>query len=181
MRLFLAIEPPPRVKNALEEQISGLKALHPEYSWVPKKNYHLTVFFSGDTLLPAELKTIVSDVLFDQDPFHLYVRGLDLFQNNGINVYADFYRQKQLERLVERLREADPHRVFNKQEYIPHISLARFKLPSKQQYQHLQRTLEKTDLDFSFEVKEIRLLESIDWTGQVEYKTKEIFPFPDKI
>ena len=160
MRLFLAIDLPTNVKKQLNEQIKSIKHEYPQFNWAPYKNFHITVYFFGEIEDYKPIEKRLEEVVFDQKAFYLYSFSLGLFLNHKIVIYLDFRREKTIEIIARRIKE-----IFNKPhnglKFIPHLSLARYKIPSKQQYLVLKKRLERLPVDISFKVKKLVLFESI--------------------
>lgn len=161
MRLFLAVELPDGVKKSLSDQLSLLRREYPQLSWVPKENYHITIEFFGEVDYPERLRRKIEDVLYDQESFYLYAYQLDIFIGNKITLYLNFMRQKTLERIAKRIRTEVVVEQKERKKFMIHLSLARAKIPSKQQYFVLKKRLEKTEVDLEFPVDHLVLYESI--------------------
>jgi len=174
MRLFLAIDPPEEVKSELFNIIQPLRTKHPDYRWVQPKNYHVTVQFFGEVSNQQEISDRLHDILYDAKSFHLNTFELDTFVSSYIQLYLGFYRQKKLEEIVTTIR-TDLGGV-NKSTFIPHITLSRSALSSKQQYFALKNEMEKLNFDLEFSVGKLVLFESI-LSGRVpEYREIDTFP-----
>lgn len=163
MRLFLAIDLPAKVKTELEEQITPLKKEYPQFNWVSKENFHITIHFYGDTNKDTKIKEQLKNLLYDQESFYLYSREVDLFINAKIVIYLNFRREKKLEELEKKLGVSG-------KKFIPHLSLARCRIPSKQQYFVLKKRTQKLNIDISFPVKKVSLFESILGGKKPTYK-----------
>ena len=170
MRLFLAVDLPAKVKDSLDKQIEVIRRAYADSNWVSKENYHLTVYFFGETQKVKEIKKNIQDALYDQFSFHLYSQGIDVFINSKIIVYLNFFREKKLEELSEKIRKAFSPSSHNLKEFVPHLSLARSRVPSKQQYFAFKKRLEKLDIDIEFPVKEVILFQSILGGKKPTYK-----------
>jgi len=160
MRLFLAIDLPQKTKKDLSDQISELKLDKPDFQWVSQKNYHITLFYYGETNNLKKIKKELKDILYDQESFHLYSAKADLFITTKILIYLGFYREKKIEELEEKIRQKFGN--FQKEvKFIPHLTLARCRIPSKQQYFVLKKKLSKLNIEIDFPVKKLILFESI--------------------
>jgi len=174
MRLFLAIDIPKPVKEKLSGQLASLKKLYPDFQWVPPNNYHITVYFFGETSQLDRIKKELRDLLFDGESFYLYSLKLDLFINNKILIYTGFRREKKLEILAGKIeRSFDTQKRSGK--YFPHLTLARHRIPSKQQYFALNTRLAKLAIDIDFPVNSLILFESIIVGKTPIYKQIEKF------
>ena len=48
MRLFLAVELSSKTKKEIDDQLSEIKKIYPQFQWLPSDNYHITVNFFGE-------------------------------------------------------------------------------------------------------------------------------------
>jgi len=163
MRLFLAIDIPNKIKVEIEEQTAPLKKEYPQFTWIPKENYHITVHFYGEVKDEKKLIERLKTQLFDKEKFYLYGGELDLFMNEKIIIFLKFYKEKKLLAIEKELAD--------KKDFIPHLTFSKCKIPSKQQYFVLKKRLEKIEVDISFPVKELTLFETIP-NGQFPHYKK---------
>ena len=165
MRLFLAIDLPNKTKEELELGLANFKKQYPNFIWVPKENFHITLFFYGETKSFAKIKEKIADLVYDVPSFYLYSRNIDLFAGKKIVIYLNFEREKILEALFAKINRSFVHlyksNYSQKRRYIPHLTLARYKIPSKQQYILLKKKLKKINISISFAVEKIVLFQSI--------------------
>jgi RNA 2',3'-cyclic 3'-phosphodiesterase len=81
LRLFAAVDIPPRAVRAVEEAVAPWRELFPRAKWVPPENWHVTVKFMGRTY--PRLVSWVHDALRDAAagirPFRVSLRGLGVF------------------------------------------------------------------------------------------------------
>jgi 2'-5' RNA ligase len=159
MRLFLAIELPAEIKRKLHEQLISLNREYRQFAWVDPENYHITLHFFGEVEKPESLIDRIERAIFEIQPFRLYSFDAGMFINKKITLYVGFRREKSLERMVDNLKEtfAPDSQV----EYVPHLTIARYKLPSKQQYLLLKKKLPSMPVEIEFPVKSITLFQSI--------------------
>lgn len=174
MRLFLAVELSNKTKKEIDDQLSEIKKRYPQFQWIPMDNYHITVDFFGEVSDPKKLIDRLDQVLYDKESFYLYSISVDLFIHNKITIVLHFRREKKIEIIHERVEE-----IFQKFEsslkFIPHLTLARYKIPSKQQYFVIKKRLSRMDVDVSFKVNKLILFESILGRTQPIYKKIHIF------
>lgn len=159
MRLFLAIDVPEQIENQLFQELLPLRLKHPDYRWIQPKNYHVTVQFFGEVPSEKDFAKRLADILYDAQSFSLFTFHLDTFVDRQIRLYLDFYRQKQLEKIVETVQ--NDLGLDEKRAYLPHVSLSRSALSSKQQYYALKRECEKLKIELEFKVSSLFLYESI--------------------
>ena len=75
MRLFIAVELPETVKNAIGEYIDSLRGLINNVKWVAPANLHLTIKFLGEVKEP-DIKGISDGVSKTAAEFSPFVMGL---------------------------------------------------------------------------------------------------------
>ena len=152
---------PLEVKRQLDEQLKEIKKEYPQFNWVSAENFHVTIHFFGERHDGDKIKKKVKDILWDQTGFILYSLDADVFVNHKLVVYLNFRREKKIEELAKRIKSNFDGNSVNERKFIPHLSLARGRRSSKQQYFVLKKRLEKIDVDISFAVKRLILFESI--------------------
>lgn len=159
MQLFLGIDVPDDIEIELYNILLPLRLKHPGYRWVQPKNYHVTVQFFGEVSHEKEITKRLKDILYDAESFYLSTLNLDTFVNKQITLYLDFYRQKQLEKIVKTIQtDLGTNEVRG---YLPHITVSRSALSSKQQYYALKKETEKYKIELEFKVDRLFLYETI--------------------
>lgn len=179
MRLFLAIEIPKDIKKQIAEELTQIKNEHRDFQWVPEENYHITIHFFGETDRLEQIKKRLSEILFDAQPFFLYSSNIDLFLKSRITIYLNFFREKRLENIEKNIREVYEGGNANEIKFIPHLTLASCRIPSKQQYFVLKKRLEKIKTEIELKVKSLTLFESILNEGKPYYKKLANFPLSE--
>lgn len=168
MRLFLAIDLPEKVKKSLAQQIEHLKKEYADFVWVDEKNFHLTLHFFGEVNNIEKIKDKLKTATYDQFHFHLYSYNLGIFVNHKITVYLGFRREKKLEGLVENIKS---HlNIFDPMKFVPHLTVARYRILSKQQYFVIKKNLSQQNIEIDFSVKKIVLFQSIITGKKPVYK-----------
>lgn len=178
MKIFTALEIPKPAVEQITKQLEPLIADYPSFNWVPPENYHVSLYYIGD-INPQKLPIAeehIQNALYDVPATRMYTFGVDLFINEQIIIYLSFLRSKIVEDISRRIYDLfeDPEK--KRKEYIPHITLARYKIPSKQQYFHLKKKLSKMKIDVEFEINEIYIYESIARPKNPEYKKIATIP-----
>lgn len=168
MRLFLAIDLPDKIKVSLDGQLTELRKKFPDFMWVDKNNYHVTLLFLGESNDQQKIIEKVKAMVYDQEHFYLYSTLTDLFMKNKITIYLEFRRERKIEELVGAIKKS--LMVVDNNKYIPHLTLARCRIPSKQQYFVLKKTLHRQNLEIEFPVKKFYLFESILTNKKASYK-----------
>lgn len=173
MRLFLAIDLPSAVKIKLAGQLRELKADYKYLRWLPEKSYHATLLFFGEITKPDKIIKGVEEIVYDIPSTHLYSQSAGIFVKSKITLYLELRRDKNIEKLVEEVRER--LNMKSNKKFVLHLTLARYKLPSKQQYFVLKKRLAAIPIDIDFAVSKIYLYESILDHGKPLYKKVATF------
>ncbi len=172
MRLFLGIELPPKAKRLLEKQLTEYKMEYRDINWIPEDNLHITLHFFGevDEADLGVVKEKLESVLYDTHAFYLFSLGTDLSINKfNLRLFVEIKRDKKMDQLVDRVNELFP--ITKKNEFSPHISLAKYRIPSKQQYYLMKKKLQRTRVDIEIPVLSVFLYNS-DIRGKVPVYTK---------
>ncbi len=175
MRLFLAIEIPDKIKDKIDKQLKNLKKLYPQFNWVPKENYHITLYFFGERKDVDNIKETIKSLIWDQEKFYLYSFDLDVFVKNNLIIYLNFYREKKIENLAYIIKKRFVNNDFFDKKFIPHLTIARSSRSSKQQYFALQRYLKQNKIEINFLVDKIVLYQSILTNQKPIYKKLTTF------
>lgn len=174
MRLFLAIDLPVNIKKQLDNQLTEIKREYAYFNWVTQENFHITLLFFGETDQVEQIKKKIEEAIFDANSFNLYPLKASLFLKQKIVLYLSFRRQKTLEELVFKVKKA--FQIKDMKKFIPHLTIARAKIPGKQQYFTLKKKLNQLPLEIDFPVKNIYLFQSILAGRKPVYKKITTFP-----
>lgn len=156
---------------------------YPGFTWTPPQNYHVSLHYIGEIVaqkLPVAVEHI-QNTLYDVPATHMYTMGLDLFMDEQILIYVSFYRSKVVEDISDRLFKLFEPGKKRKHDYIPHISVARTKIPSKQQYFLLRKKLANLKVNVEFAVPEIHIYESIEKRKTPIYEKVASIPLLNEI
>ncbi len=173
MRYFLGIDLPVETKKNITRQLKDFRKDYPYFSYVNEDNYHITLHYLGDDFQEDKVKSAVENVVYDIPAFQLYANTGDIFINYKITMFITFHREKTLDTLVQGIREQ--LQVTDQKKFVPHLTFARYKLPSKQQYLLVKKRLEQMEFEFHFDVNRIYLYESIETRNQPIYEKKAEF------
>ena len=165
MRLFLAIDLPSEVKQTIFSQLTSLREQYPDCNWVKWEDYHITVHFFGEVSQLDRLKERLERNLYEARSFRLYSQGIDLFMKNKITFFITFLRQKIIEDIEQGLKRDFGENEGDERTFVPHLTVGRYRIPSKQQYFVLQKRLARSEIDIEFPVKKFVLFES-DLSGK---------------
>ena len=182
MRLFVAIEIPSEVRNALAAFVKVLRGIAPQSKWVRAEYLHITLNFLGATE-PAKVRAIEDALasIRDAEPVALNFRGLGFFPNE--KRARVFWVGMEASANLKALAEGIDHRVhklgypLENRPFAPHLTLARFEppgFPTK-----LGPAIKENSLrDFgSLTAREFHLIESRLKPTGAEYTTLQSFPF----
>lgn len=158
MKLLLMIELSDKTKKEITDQLSDLKKTYPQFQWEPVENYNILVHsfgeFSDSKVTISKLET----ALFDKKLFYLYGYEVVLTIQNKITLYLDFRREKEMERISKSIKEQFQINQ-NSEKYVPRLTLANYKIPSKQQYFVIKKRLASLDINISFKINQLSLFE----------------------
>jgi 2'-5' RNA ligase len=85
LRLFVAVEIPETVKDAVEEVFAPWRVQFPKARWAPRENWHLTLKFLGRTWprladwVPKQVEAAMRDI----EPFRTRVTGVGGFPSSA--------------------------------------------------------------------------------------------------
>lgn len=159
MRLFIAIRLSDEMKKALVACMHDLKKQGVEGNYVPAQNLHMTLAFLGEYDDPAKVKDVIRKVPLPEFRLSLSEKG-----NFGNILWAGVKGNQKLKTYVKDLRAAlaEEGIPFDKEKFVPHITLIR-KVSAKKPYQvHLP----KADMT----VKKASLMRSEQKNGKMVYK-----------
>lgn len=159
MRLFIAIRLSDDMKKALVTCMHDLKKQGVEGNYVPAQNLHMTLAFLGEYDDPAKVKEVIRKVPLPEFRLALSEKG-----NFGNILWAGVKGNQKLKTYVKDLRAALAAEgiPFDKEKFVPHITLIR-KVSAKKPYQvHLP----KADMT----VKKASLMRSEQKNGKMVYK-----------
>lgn len=159
MRLFIAIRLSDEMKKALVTCMHDLKKQGIEGNYVPAQNLHMTLAFLGEYDDPSKVKEVIRKVPLPEFRLALSEKG-----NFGNILWAGVKGNQKLKTYVKDLRAALAAEgiPFDKEKFVPHITLIR-KVSAKKSYQvHLP----KADMT----VKKASLMRSEQKNGKMVYK-----------
>jgi 2'-5' RNA ligase len=139
LRLFVAIEIPDAVKDAVEAAFAPWREAFPKARWVPRENLHVTLKFLGRTWprltewVPERMRAAATDVR----PFTARLQGVGSFPSakRGRALWAGFDDTDQIGALAAEIEKALVEEFpAEKRPFHPHLTVARsdppLKLPS---------------------------------------------------
>ena len=182
MRLFIALEIPPEIRDVLAVFLEEWRGIAPRVKWVRAENLHVTLKFLGETEgskldeIESELSTIRSS-----HPVTLEFSGLGFFPNERRPrvFWAGMQSSPNLRPIAVGI-DRGLHKLgfpLDDRPFTPHLTLARFSAPSLPVdlavavKQHASRSFG------SLTAHEFHLIESKLKSTGAEYTTVQSFPF----
>ena len=158
MQLLLVVEIPDKVKNEITVQLQEMKKIYPQFQWMKTAKYQILIQSFGSSFEAKKVIKRLEEVLYDKKSFFLYSHSVQLTIQDNITLYLDFQREKEIEKINDQVRE-EFQVLENGLKFIPHLVLANYKIPSKQQYFVIKKRISKLVVDVSFKVSKLSLLE----------------------
>jgi 2'-5' RNA ligase len=137
VRLFVAAEIPPEIRQALAELMDALKREIPGPRWVRPEGIHLTLRFLGE-VAEAELPRLAGELAVhvpgSGSPFEVRVEGMGVFPETGrprvlwVGLVQPGGELEKLQSVVERALEATALAGVKPEgrPFRPHLTMARF-------------------------------------------------------
>ena len=157
--MTLKIELSDETKNQIVDQLADFRKLYPQFQWERIENYNILVYSFGEFSDKKSTIAKIETALFDKNTFYLYAFEVALTIQNNISLHLDFRREKEIERISESIK-ALTSRMESSEKYVPRLTLAKYKIPSKQQYFVIKKRLSNLEIDLSFKVNKLSLFES---------------------
>lgn len=135
LRVFIAIEIPPDVRNAIEQQTAQLRNKLDEnlVRWIPVNNIHLTLKFLGD-VSPITVDTLSQMLTMEADQhsrFEMRYGGLGTFPNSRRPrvIWVGVQAPAELEALQHGIESATTRMGFlvENRGFSPHLTIGRVK------------------------------------------------------
>ncbi len=186
MRLFVALDLPDDVREALRDLIARLKPVCTSARWVRPEGMHVTLKFIGHAIADGDAEKLAATraalaAVRSSEPVEIRYRGVGFFSDArrprviwcGVEASANLAQlAADIERGLEPLGiPAEKH------PFVPHLTLARFKSPEKIDAL-APSAAEWASRDFgSAHETEFHLFESILKSGGSEYRKIESYRF----
>jgi len=182
MRLFVALEIPGEIRDALALVLKELRGFAPLAKWVRAENLHVTLKFLGET--ESDKVSAIANALGSirsEQPITLEFRGLGFFPNEKRPrvFWVGMESSPNLKILAEEIDQR-LHRLgfpLEDRPFTPHLTLARLNppgLPPKLGY----AVAENSSRNFGFfTTREFHLIESKLKPTGAEYTTLQTFRF----
>ncbi|GIW62390.1 MAG: RNA 2',3'-cyclic phosphodiesterase [Patescibacteria group bacterium] len=179
VRVFIGIDLPHNFKKQLDSNLSLLKTKYKTFKWVEPENYHLTLVFLGE-VNKDKINSIAKrteKVVFEIPGFNLTSYKLNIFPNRQRIIYLSFFKEQKLISLANKLKQEfqDYLQHIPQNKFIPHITVAKSKRSSKQQYIQLKKLLEKTTIKIQIPINKLYVFSSkLTAHGSIYKKLSEI-------
>ena len=172
LKLFVAIPVPAEFKKDLKEFIK-LNADVANIRWIPKENWHITLFFIGfineNKLNIINEKT--KEIITETNPFELHFQRFSLEgkASKKSMVWARFNTSEEFEKLSNQIQKNLIDELEEVQKFkrsIPHVTLARLRKSVKRNKINLETNPDKKIL----EVNQCELWQSIPTSTGMKYE-----------
>jgi 2'-5' RNA ligase len=136
LRLFVAMEIPDAVKDAVEDAFAPWREAFPEARWVPRENMHVTLKFLGRTWprLTDWVPERIEEAASQASGFPARLRGVGSFPSakRGRALWAAFEEQEGIASLAAGIESALVDEFpAEKRAFHPHLTVARSDPPLK--------------------------------------------------
>lgn len=154
----LRIELSEETKKQIVDQLADFRKLYPQFQWEKTENYNILVHSFGEFSDKKSTINKLESALFDKNLFYLYSFEVALTIGSNIVLFMDFKREKEIERISQSIKEFSSS-MESSEKFAPRLILAKYKIPSKQQYFVIKKRLSNIDVDISFKVNKLSLFE----------------------
>ena len=151
MKTQLMIELSDKTKKQIVDQLADFRKLYPQFQWERIENYNILIHSFGEFANKKSTIEKIETALYDKNLFYLYSFEVAMTIQNNISIFIDFRREKEIERISESINEVE--------KFVPRLILAKYKIPSKQQYFVIKKRLSNIEVDISFKVNKLSLFE----------------------
>ena len=180
MQLFLAVQIPDVTIKAVLEHLSPLNDEYKVFQWLPSEEYTIQLFNFGkvEESKIDPLCEMIERGVFDMPAFTLYSELLHMMRRNNITFYVGFQTSKPMERLVKQLKQS--FKIEDNLIFFPHLPVARYKIPSKQQYLLIKKKCASYKMEFEIGITQITLLNSVIENNKLRYEIIKEFALYSK-
>lgn len=159
MELCLAINLTDKNKKDIEKETSHLFDDYKEFLWYEPNEYILPIYSwsNVEVDLVEKLSTKIKDSLFDNNTFELFSIKYVVKISSRIEIFLVFQREAKYTRLVRTIEDEFSQVGIPTPDDEARLAIARYKIPSRQQYTHLKNKLEKIETDIHVAVDRVSL------------------------
>lgn len=158
MKIQLMIELSEETRKQITNQLVDFRKQYPQFQWEKTENYNILVHSFGEFANKKSTIEKIESALFDKNLFYLYSFEVALTIGNNIVLFMNFRREKEIERISESIKEITTA-MESPEKYEPKLLLAKYKIPSKQQYFVIKKRLSNLEVDINFKVNKLSLFE----------------------
>jgi len=183
MRLFVAVDLPPRIKGIIGERLPEMVRRYPGIRWVKSENLHLTLKFLGEVEpgLAERIPKALEKECMQARPFSLHLGRCGAFPSEGRGRVIWLGLEGEVEKvshLAERIDSCLAGLGFERETrpFLPHVTLGRMKnpVPCRELVEEWRRILEVAG-DTGFLASEVVLFRSILFREGPTYQPLFVF------
>ena len=180
MKLFLVVRPKKNTLTAIHNDFSEFKLKHRIFEFEDESNLLIPIAILGDysyDKLPLVKEAILQSI-FDFRPISIFFERLKFLQKDKrLILLGAFHKNKALQEIRDRLAYYCSSEGVNKinENLIPYLTIASAKLPSKQQYLHLKKKIERMKLEFEVYIDTFELVSSVEGSTSQSYEVIHSF------
>lgn len=159
MLISCSIEIPAVIKKQIVQETDFIRRDHPEYTWINLSDYRLVLFQWPDVdedLLP-KLQEKLAELLLDVPAFTLFGLEYRVHIVHSIDVRCNFQEERSYKTIIDTLFGYFTPKKQPARFHQPFLKVAKWKIPSKQQYSHLKNQLAKLTCATEFPVTKLDL------------------------
>lgn len=157
MELCFTIELPLAVKDQIGKETIKLFEDYKEFLWYDPQEYRIVlhVLHAVDGELLPKLQEKVEAMLFEVNTIQLFAHAYVIKIASRIDIKLEFQREAHFTRLVRLIADTFAGVGIPGDDNYASVALARYKIPSKQQYSHLKNKLERLETAVELAVTEV--------------------------
>lgn len=183
MRLFISFKIPDPIREKIKDIQKDLRLEGFPARWDEDEKIHLTLVFLGDVEEENldQLEKLTSDVTQRYHPINLHLLKFGSFGNRGkIPVWIGLGGELEEIFLLQRelhVRAAEIIQLHGREDYVPHIRIAKFfkKRKNKGQLERLDLLWKRDYVQIQSAFDTVELIHSIPHEGYHEHKTLRSF------
>lgn len=159
MLISCSIEIPAVIKKQIMQETEYIRQDHPEYTWLDLSEYRLVLFQWPDVeedLIP-KLQIKLSELLLDVPAFTLFGLEYRVHIVHTIDIRCNFQEERSYRTIIDALFHYFVPKKSPARYHQPYLKIARWKIPSKQQYSHLKNQLARLTCETEFPVTKLDL------------------------
>lgn len=154
MAFIAGIDISEETRTEITKQLDPLIKKHPEYHWIDQSSYFIPLYYFPHTSELTKIIPGMEKLLFETQSFGLSSFQFQVQISHIIRIFVTFYTQHAIEDIVQSFKIEFGG---EKKGYEPLIEVAKYRIPSKQQYKHLKTQLEHLSCDVEVFISSIQL------------------------